>query len=368
VKRMEDKDFKDEQAIKYWLHYFRRNDIPELTAAEIDQQSESRYQALMQGQAVQPVKSKKLWYATISAAAAVLLVIGISLYYKSFTPARDQDAPQLTVADVAPGKNSATLILASGKGIQLSNVAHGKIAEQTGVAIFKTADDKLVYKISGSAGQQPQMNTILTAKGEQYQVDLPDGTKVWLNAASSVKFPATFASSDTRTVELSGEAYFEVAKDKTHPFIVKTDQQVIKVLGTHFNVNSYADEPITKTTLLEGAVKVSPKGEQAMVTTLKPGEQSQLSAGIIKVKMVDLAESMAWKHGDFNFDNEEFSSILKQVSRWYNVQIVDEGNHEGLQLSGMVSRSKNLSTVLKSLEVAGKVKFKTEGKKVIVID
>lgn len=366
---MENKDFKDEQAIKYWLHYFRRNDIPELTAAELEEQSEYMYHALMQGHAAPAVKTKKLWFPSIAAAAALVLIIGGSLfYYKYSAPVEHAHLANVAVKDVAPGISAATLILGDGKGIALSKVKNGKVADQSGVSIIKTADNKLVYQSSGSKADRVQINTILTAKGEEYQVDLPDGTKVWLNAASSVKFPATFAELENRTVELTGEAYFEVAKDKLHPFIVKTAKQDIKVLGTHFNISSYADEKVTRTTLLEGAVKVCPKGDKSAIAILKPGQQAQLSASGLKIKAVDVSDSMAWKNGDFVFDNEDFASILKQISRWYNVEIVDEGKHDGVQLTGMVSRSKNLSTVLKSIEKTAKVKFRIEGKKVTVTD
>ncbi|HEX8608454.1 MAG TPA: FecR domain-containing protein [Pedobacter sp.] len=365
---MENKDIKEEETTKYWLHYFRRNDIPQLTEAELDEESEHIYGALMQGFEQPPVKVKRLNYGLISAAAAALLVVGASLvYFIAQKPLESNRQVKTSMVDAVPGKTAATLILAGGERIQLSNVSEGKIAEQSGAHIFKAAQNKLVYQTSEKEVEVVQMNTVLTAKGEQYSVDLPDGTTVWLNAASSLKFPTAFNTLANRTVVLTGEAYFEVAKDRSHPFIVKTANQEIKVLGTHFNVSSYADEEITKTTLLEGSVKVV-SNANASVATLKPGEQSQLSSGVLKVKEIDLTESIAWKNGDFNFENEEFSSILNQVSRWYNVEIIDKGNHDGLKLSGIVSRSKSLSTVLKSLESTADVKFKIEGRKVTVLE
>lgn len=366
---MENKDIKDEEATKYWLHYFRRNDVPELTVAELDQESEFMYRELMKGARPPIISIQRSFYPWISAAAAVLLIVGIALFYFN-SPKPEQHHLQAKAAskEAVPGRTAATLILAGGQHIELLNVSDGKIADQSGVEIFKAAENKLVYKASNTSLKSTQINTVLTTNGEQYSVDLPDGTKVWLNAASSLKFPTTFASFANRTVELTGEAYFEVAKDKHHPFIVKTDKQEIKVLGTHFNVSSYADEKLTKTTLLEGSVKVVSRENASSMATLKPGQQAELSVKTLKVKEVDLSESMAWKNGDFNFENEAFSSILNQVSRWYNVEIIDNGNHDGLKLSGMVSRSKSLSTVLKSLEATAKVKFNIEGSKVTVID
>ncbi|RYE43332.1 MAG: DUF4974 domain-containing protein, partial [Sphingobacteriales bacterium] len=327
---MENKDIKDEEATKYWLHYFRRNDVPELSVAELEQESEFMYRELMKGAQTPVVRLQRSFYPWISAAAAVLLLIGISLFYfNGSKPLKHNLQAKSDFKEALPGRTAATLILAGGKKIELSNVSDGKIAEQAGVQIFKAADNKLVYKASNIEVKTVQMNIVLTANGEQYSVSLPDGTKVWLNAASSIKFPTTFASSINRTVELTGEAYFEVAKNKSHPFVVKTEKQEIKVLGTHFNVSSYPEEKLTKTTLLEGSVQVFARDNASSTATLKPGQQAQLSLKTLKVKEVDLSESMAWKNGDFNFENEEFSSILNQVSRWYNVEIIDHGKHDG---------------------------------------
>ena len=366
---MENKNIKEEEATKYWLHYFRRNDVPELSAAELDQQSEYMYAALMQTPDLNSFKTRRLNYTIISAAAAVLLIVGVSfLYFKSSNIVDNNQHVKAAQAIPVPGRTAATLILADGRQVALSDASEGKIADQTGVEIFKAADNNLVYRASAIQAGNSQSNTVLTANGEQYSVDLPDGTKVWMNAASSLKFPTTFNSKDSRIVELTGEAYFEVAKDTAHPFIVKTDKQEIMVLGTHFNVSSYGDEQTTKTTLLEGSVKVISKTKTATIAILKPGQQAQLSAQNLQVKEVDLSESVAWKNGDFNFENEELSSVLNQVSRWYNVEIIDDGKHDGLKLSGMVSRSKSLATVLKSLEGTAKLKFKVEGRKVTVLD
>jgi len=366
---MENKDTKEEEATKYWLHYFRRNDVPELTEAELDQQSEYMYRALMQVPELHALKARRFNYPLISAAAAVLLIVGVAVFYFNSHQIVESNQQVKAIQNVVvPGRTAATLLLASGQRIELSSASNGKIAEQTGVEIFKAAQNRLVYRVSGAKMETAQTNTVLTAKGEQYSVDLPDGTKVWLNAASSLKFPTTFTSKANRIVELIGEAYFEVAKDKSHPFIVKTDKQEIKVLGTHFNVSSYPDEQLTKTTLLEGSVEVVSTNNHTSKAKLRPGQQAQLSRKTLKVKEVDLTESMAWKNGDFNFENEEFSSILNQVSRWYNVEITDNGNHDDLKLTGMVARSKSLSTVLISLERTAKVRFKIEGRKVTVIE
>lgn len=360
----------EEQAAKYWLHYFSKDDIPELSEDELNQETEAIYKSLMKEKV--PVKVNRLWYQAV-AAACLLMVVGAGLfYYRQHNPEVKQvTASNIVPNDVAPAKNTATLTLADGKKITLADAPIGLIAEQRNVSIFKTADGKLIYKSKPLKASEtpflgnPELNIISTARGQQYQVILPDGSKIWLNAASSFTFPATFVSLKQRKVELTGEAYFEVAKDKSHPFIVKTDKQEVEVLGTHFNVNSYSDEEATKTTLLEGSVKVSNSNEQKI---LRPGQESLLAKSSLVIRNADTQEAVAWKNGDFIFNNEDFGSILRQVARWYNVEIIDNGNHENLHLSGTVSRSKNISAVLKALEITGKVKFKIDGNRVIVAE
>ena len=358
---MEKEKHNNEEAAKYQLHYFHRKDIPELTAGELEQESELIYARLMQQQANLP-KVRSMWIPA-AAAAAVLLIAGLAFFYfsqsKVTAPAENQ---LVKVSDAEPGKHSATLMLANGKAILLSAIKEGKVAEQSGVTISKTKENVLVYSANTDMSNPSEYNTIATAKGQEYSIVLPDGSKIWLNAASSVKYPATFASVKERIVELNGEAYFEIAKDKAHPFIVKTKGQQIKVLGTHFNVNSYADEKTTKTTLLEGSVQI--KGVNDVL--LKPGQQAVSTENGLKVSKANLTESVAWKNGDFIFEEESLPSILRQVSRWYDVEIVDPGNHDNLHLSGAISRSRKLSTVLKVLAGTSNLKFSIQGNKVFV--
>ncbi|MGY0036944.1 FecR family protein [Pedobacter sp. NJ-S-72] len=207
-----------------------------------------------------------------------------------------------------------------------------------------------------------------TPKGGQYQLVLPDGTKVWLNAASSLRYPVAFQGNE-RKVELTGEAYFEVAKDKTRPFEVYSNNQVVQVLGTHFNINAYSNEPFVSTTLLEGSVKVTNSLTNAQ-KIIRPGQQSLISkdgqAGI-EVKNMDLDEAVAWKNGYFMFNEEELESILKKVSRWYNVDVQYEQEELKHQLfSGTLSKYSNVSQVLKKLEMLQSIHFKIEGRKIIV--
>ncbi|MDB5121829.1 MAG: Anti-sigma factor [Sphingobacteriales bacterium] len=297
------------------------------------------------------------------AAAVVLLVSAFSLYfYKT-----NQDVSP-TANDISPAKNVAQLTLANGRKILLSDAVKGKLDEEAGVRIEKTENGQLVYTVIGSnnSGENNEaFNTIETPRGGKYKVNLPDGTQVWLNAASSLKYPTRFTG-NLRTVELDGEAYFEVAHDKAHPFKVITDKQIVEVLGTHFNLNSYADESSVKTTLLEGSVKVLElKTKQTQL--LKPGEQAVLETGSLEVKQADLSLEMAWKNGEFIFSSNDFRAEMRKISRWYDVDIVYSPDApDDFQLGGFVSRSKNISEVLDLIELTGKVHFKVEGRRVLV--
>lgn len=315
----------------------------------------------------------RVW-AQIAAAAIVVVAAGIFYFHQKDT-AR-QTVNHIVKNDVRPGGNKAYLTLANGKTIALSSTANGQIANQAGTSITKTAGGQLVY----TPGQKPalnssaELNTIATPHGGQWQVLLPDGTKVWLNAASSLTYPVSFAVLKNRRVELSGEAYFEVAKDKMHPFIVHTAKQDVQVLGTHFNISAYADEPYTKTTLLEGSVHVTAttasrmKGVNSFARQmLKPGQQAVLSNGDIKLMAANTEAAIAWKNSMFYFENDNLEGILKRVARWYDVKIIYKNNLAKQELfSGRVSREQNVSGVLKMLSLTGAAQFKIEGRDIIV--
>ncbi|MEJ2882473.1 FecR family protein [Pedobacter sp. GR22-6] len=296
------------------------------------------------------------------AAAAVFLIVGLSwfAYHSS-----EMTTTTAKVEDVAPGGNKATLILANGQRLNLGNVANGAIANQSGIRIMKTAGGQIIYQVLPQEGKaaSAQFNTIETPVGGQYQVGLVDGTRVWLNAGSSLRYPLKFSKNERR-VELTGEGYFEVAHDKSAPFKVSNFRQVVVVLGTHFNVMAYADEKVLKTTLLEGSVSIRQSGTE---TLLKPGQQAQLVNGKIEVvDDIDLEDVIAWKNGYFRF-NESLESIMAKISRWYGVQIVYQTNIDAsLTYSGKISRSKNISVILKSIEFDSDLHFRIEGKKVYV--
>lgn len=303
----------------------------------------------------------------VSVAAAVLIVIGAGLvYFKKSAPVTQ--APVL-VNDALPGDNRARLILASGKDILLDEASSGELAQEGNTSIVKTGEGELVYNTGLRPAENTATsyyNTVETPKAGQYHIRLSDGTQVWLNAASSIRFPAEFSPHE-RVVEVVGEVYFEVAKATTGqrrvPFKVVSGNQEVEVLGTRFNINSYSDEGVIRTTLLEGSIQVrTPKKE----IVLQPGQQARVSGGqTLKVSQVNTGQVMAWKEGYFSFDGVGLKELMRQLSRWYDMEVVYEGNTGDYEFVGQISRNTRLSGVLRILE-AGGVRFQVEGKKIIV--
>lgn len=320
------------------------------------------------------IRRKNIW-PKIAAAAAILMVISAGLYFYTFRTASTVVKDQQYVEDITPGSNKAFLTLGNGKRIDLADTKVGKMTEQAGVKVTKASDGQLLFEtavLSKNASlsekndqNKENYNIIETPSGGQYKITLPDGTKVWLNAATSLKFPSTFTRLVSRRVELlRGEAYFEVAKDQAHPFIVKTDQQEVQVLGTHFNINSYKDEPELKTTLLAGSVRVvASNGKE---TLLKPAQQSSLMNGTFKVNTVDTELAVAWKNNRIMFEDERIEGIMRIISRWYNVEVVYVGDRPTDKFGGAVSRFDNVSKVLQILESTERVHFKISGRKIFV--
>ncbi|WP_461791498.1 FecR family protein [Pedobacter sp.] len=313
-------------------------------------------------------KGSKLW-PRVAVAASFFAVLGLSLYFYSSKSPDKVEITNVELADINPAGNKAYLTLGNGKRIALTDASNGTIAEQTNVQITKTADGQLVYTIAENKSgfsSTLEYNTIETPNGGRYEIVLPDGTHVWMNAASSLKYPASFASLKERRVELLGEAYFQVAKDRLHPFIVKTTHQEVKVLGTHFNINSYADEPETKTTLLEGSVNVTNlNGRNSKILT--PGQQSIVKGGDIKIGDADIDQAMSWKKGDFVFVGEDLKAVMRQVARWYDVEIEYQGTISSSGVVSTISRTKKLSQLLKALEKNQGIHFKVEGRRVLVM-
>ncbi|TDE31297.1 MULTISPECIES: FecR family protein [Flavobacterium] len=293
----------------------------------------------------------------IAVAASILVTVGIGtlvLFQKNGqssieVASKDSD-------DKEPGKTGAILTLSNGSKIVLDSVGNGLLTNQNNTAVSKK-NGGVVY----TAGSDAQIvyNTMTTPRARQYNLELSDGTKVWLNASSSITFPTAFAANE-RKVILTGEAYFEVAKDKTRPFRVAVNDMQVNVLGTHFNVNAYNDEDVVNTTLLEGSVLLTEKGKKVL---LKPGQQAekQKSGAIVVKDNVNLEEVMGWKNGVFYFENASIQTVLRQVSRWYDVDVVFEKGVPTRTFEGEIQRNLQLSQVLKILE-KNKVRFKIEGK------
>ncbi len=318
---------------------------------------------------------KRTWYR-VAAAAIILLLLSVGGYFIFNRAAQKQIAQtekrqQPYKNDIAPGGNKAILTLANGTQIILDSAANGALTQQGNTKIIKLDSGRLAYNALNEKPGEVLYNTISTPRGGQYQIVLADGSKVWLNAASSLRFPASFTGKE-RKVELAGEGYFEVAKNAAMPFRVSVnpgspagrDMQV-EVLGTHFNVNAYDDEGVIKTTLLEGSVKVS-KGND--VGFIKPGQQARLyNSGHIKIIAdVDAEDAISWKNGYFSFDKDDLPTVMRQIARWYDVEISYEGNIPKREFGGKIDRNSNASQVLKILEES-KVHFRIEGKKIIVM-
>jgi len=309
-----------------------------------------------------PSKTKRLW-SRISVVAAAVAAIAVGIYFFNANTAKPKDYSHLMTNDIAPGKIGATLTLANGKQIRLSDVGSGEIAQESGISITKTADGQIVYEIKENKAEAGKLNTLSTARGETYLLTLPDQSKVWLNAASSLTFNSGLVSDGFRSVKLTGEAYFEVAKDSLHPFIVESGNQRIEVLGTHFNVNAYDDEKVFRTTLLEGSVKVTENDQSKF---LKPGQQAANANGNVKLSKVDTELAVAWKSNNFTFDRLDIREIMRSLARWYNVEVIFEGEIPKGEFWGSVSRFDHISKVLIPLEATGDVRFRVEGRKIYV--
>lgn len=307
-----------------------------------------------------------LLWQKIMAAAVVLILCAVGFYgYEQFAARPNIIIQDLAKQDIKAGGNKAYLTLADGKQIALTDLENGKVAEQAGLSITKMADGKLLYELKedpkGKENQNGEVlyNTISTPAGGEYQVVLPDGSRVWLNAASSLKYATSLANLKERRVTLTGEAYFEVSKAQGQfrkPFIVKSGNQEVEVLGTHFNISSYTQEPAIATTLLEGRVKVSRSG--AFESILIPGEQSLVGKGI-EIRKVDTATAVAWKNGLFKFEDANIYAVMNQFSRWYNFEVAYEGKIPDNKFNGEIYRNLNASKALKLLSYAN-IKFRVE--------
>ncbi len=368
----------ERQLVNDWYYSFSDDEIeiPIETTGEREQIKEQIIQRVMQAMnkepaGIQPVVPmyRRKW--AVAAAIALTLTVGVGAYYLATrSPVIDENNKVTQTSyndDIPPGGNRATLTLADGSTMILDEAANGTLAQQGNTQVVKLDDGQLAYTANSTYSYETitveQYNTISTPRGGQYMVVLPDGSKVWLNAASSLKYPTAFSGSK-RIVELTGEGYFEIVKNGKMPFAVKAGETEVEVLGTVFNVNSYADEEEITTTLVEGSVNVKTKW---LTKQLKPGEQ----AGIVQnrditVKPdVNVAAAVAWKEGYFIFDEVDIKTVMRQVARWYNVDVRYDSELLPETYYGKIKRNTGLSEVLRVLEESG-VSFTVEGNLITV--
>ena len=351
-----------------WYDKADKEEIELVFTPERETEEDIRQRTFAELQEAIKVKPRRIGqYTRWVAAASVLIALALTGKYFWKVHQSGKAVAGLTAhmappkKDLLPGGNKATLLLGDGSVVDLGKAQNGLIKNGAGVRIDKR-DGQLIYD-APTAAMAPQINTIQTPRGGQYQLILPDGTKVWLDAASSLVYPTAFTGKD-RQVQLKGEAYFEIAEDKSKPFKVLVDDMQIDVLGTHFNVMAYDDENAIKTTLLEGAVKVT-RGQDSHL--LEPGQQASCdrSSGTFKVLDANGNEAIAWKDGFFQFAGVPIETVMRQIARWYDVDIEYQGRTDA-HFRGRISRSVNASDVFQMLELTGAAHFSIEGKKVIV--
>jgi transmembrane sensor len=344
--------------------------------ASLSQEASDRIQArLLNSMAAPRIPLYKRWSFRAAAVAAALLT-GVVLWTLKEPSAKEDGLavhtkqPSPAAPSIVPGGNKALLQLADGTVIVLDTAKNGTISSRQQVRIIKGQNGLVTYDLrqtvtTGTAGSE-ELNTITTPRGGQYKIVLSDGTAVWLNAASSLQFPVAFTGNE-RKVTLTGEGYFEVAHNPSRPFQVNVNNLEVQVLGTHFNIKGYTDENATATALLEGRVRIR---SGAHTTTIQPGQQAlvPLNANNIRVSLTDTEGAVAWKNGYFQFSNDNIQTIMRQIARWYDVEVIYQGTiATDKNFGGTVSRFENVAEVLKMLELTGVVHFKTEGRKITVM-
>lgn len=357
------------------LYYDGFQDLPEVlkdkSPEEItDLESEMFRNILVKTQKASP-KSKGVFHIQtwhkVTAAASIILAISLSVFLSQSADKQSKEvlAVKRTESDLTPGGNKAILTLSDGSKIVLDSLETGTLSTQGNAKVIKLNDGQLAYNLTGrNAEREDLFNSVSTPKGGQYQLVLSDGTKVWLNAASSLRFPASFTGKE-RKVELTGEGYFEVAANKNKPFIVISNNMEVIALGTQFNINGYENEPGLTTTLLEGSVRVDYNHKSAL---LVPGERAWIGdheKGITVSKDLDINATVAWKSGIFHFVQADIKTIMRDLARWYNVEVVFEENIPDTKFDGKIYRNVNASEVFRILESGG-IEFKIVGNKVIV--
>ncbi|NLU90483.1 FecR family protein [Chitinophaga sp. Ak27] len=349
----------DLQVYNEWCNSFQAENVP------VQRPFEEKQMKILAALNERISSGRRINHMKWSAAAAILLICTVAAFtwrHKQATVSANWSSGQ---AQVQHNPNSTVLILADGTQVELGATQKGKIGQQSGTYISKKSDSSLVYVFNGknTSGNSAvvQYNSLVIGKGQQFQLQLPDGTKVWINAGSSLKFPVNFQRQPQREVILSGEAYFEVASYANKPFVVATACQKIEVLGTNFNVESYPEDSDSRTTLLEGTVRINHQLE------LSPGEQAIVRhSGETDKKHVNTAAVVAWKNGYFSFDGESIYDIMPKLGRWYDMEVSYDENLPGDKFEASISRSRSMTDVLDFLQRTKLVKFRIEGHRIIV--
>ena len=306
-------------------------------------------------------------FVKLTVAAALIIASTLSVLYIKTKDASQEENNSITGVSkrdtILPGRNKAILILGDGSEVLLDTVTSGAIAENVDARVVKLDDGELSYSVLADINAPVSFNTLSTPRGGQYAITLVDGTRVWLNSSSSLRFPTSFRDPE-RTVELSGEAYFEVAQNREKPFTVKVNDVAVKALGTHFNIMAYKDEATINTTLMEGSVAVSKWKE---TVRLNPGQQAQISENgkIGIVKNADIEQAIAWKNGFFNFSGSDIETTMRQIARWYNIEVIYESKITE-HFNGTILRNASIERVLRMLEFTGVVSFEMQGRKIFV--
>jgi len=345
--------------VESWYNQVSGNQKDELPEPDYPAMKQDVLEAVLSKKAAAPARVKRMW-PRIAAAASILLGVAIGAYFLTSRP-----YPPITFSQtrlIHTGSNKAILTLANGSRLILNDAKNGTLTKQGATSITKTADGQIIYNASGAVQSIGDLsyNTLSTPRGGQYQVILPDSSHVWLNAASSIRFPTAFTG-NSREVTVTGEAYFEVAHNAHKPFRVTTGSQTIEVLGTHFNVNAYNDEGAIKTTLLQGSVRLNGS------TMLKPGEQGVNNGSGIKVSLANTENAVAWKDGKFKFAGENIKDLMRKVARWYDVDVSYDGDMATKDFSGSVSRFDQISEILNVLQSTNTIHFKIEGGRITVM-
>lgn len=347
-----------------------KDDSPE----QLEEWMRMRLELSLAGQDAIPIKSSPFRFIRIAAALLLLVGLGVGIRFIWFNPRVKPESTAVATLDerpLTPGSDRAWLRLADGLVVYLDSTAPGLLASQAGMRLDKRDDGSIVYQPASNITEPADTlmyNEIRTPRGGQYKVILSDGTHVWLNAETSLRFPVVFKGEE-RKVDLSGEAYFEVAKDGRRPFRVLTTRSVVEVYGTQFNVNAYADEASVLTTLIEGSVGVGSliDGSGGSLRVLSAGQQAAIKInGSMEVDdRADTEEAIAWKNGRFHFNSADIRSIMRQVARWYDAEVVFEGN-PSLHFTGQITRRDDVSRVLQMMELTGEVRFRIEGRRIYV--